>query len=827
MAAELPIEAVLPALQRALAAEPAAVLQAPPGAGKTTRVPLALLGAGWLAGKKLLMLEPRRLAATNAARYMATLLGEEVGRSVGYTIRYERKVSAATRIEVVTEGILTRRLQGDPELAGVGLVIFDEFHERSLNADLALAFCRDAQLGLRPDLKLLVMSATLDGEPLSRLLGGAPLISSAGRTYPVTIRWAGGDGAGPVAEATARLTRRALRETSGDLLVFLPGVGEIRRCADRLADLAAEIDLRPLYGDLPFAEQERAILPGARRRVVLATNIAETSLTIEGVGTVVDSGLERRPRFDAGSGLTRLEMARISRASAEQRAGRAGRLGPGACYRLWSEGEQGALLPFTPPEIRSADLAPLALELARWGVADPAQLIWLDPPPAGALNGARELLRLLGAFDPQDRLTPLGTAMAKLPAHPRLARLLVAAEEAGCPGLGSDLVALLAERDLLAGGELAARPTSDSDLFDRLELLRRGSGGNAARAARYWRQQSGAGSGEPNPDALQVGRLLALAFPDRVGRERLPGSGRYLLAGGQGARLSPRSAVRRAEWLVAVEVAGKAAGEGEIVLASALERSCVEELFGENLDWQREAEWDDRAGRLVVREVRRLGALVLQERPVPATSADTVPALLGVLRRQGLDRLGWSPAALQWRGRVALLARACPDGGWPGLSDEALLASLEEWLAPFLGGVRSLEQLRRFDPLPALQQHLGWERQTDLERLAPERLEVPSGSRIRLDYSVEDGPVLAVKLQELFGLGETPAIAGGRLPVLIQLLSPAGRPLAATRDLRSFWDTVYPEVKKEMKGRYPRHPWPDDPWAALPTRRTRHPGAGR
>jgi ATP-dependent helicase HrpB len=841
---DLPIATVLPELKQALASHDAAVLQAPPGAGKTTRVPLALLGEPWLAGKSILMLEPRRLAATNAARYMAQLCGEAVGDSVGYTIRYERKTSKTTRIKVVTEGILTRRLQADPELSSVGLVIFDEFHERNLNSDLALALCRDAQQGLRPDLKLLVMSATLDAAPVARLLGDCPLVSSVGRSYPVVVRYLAQEAQGRVGDYVPQAVRRALAETTGDVLVFLPGAGEIRRCAEQLSDLTAQVDIRPLYGDLPFAEQERAILPGPRRKVVLATNIAETSLTIEGVAVVVDAGLERRPRFDAARGMTTLELTRISRASAEQRAGRAGRLGPGVCYRLWTEGMHGSLLPFTPPEIRQADLAPLALELARWGVNDAASLPWLDPPPAGHLAGARQLLRLLGALDGQARLTALGEAMAALPAHPRLSRLLVAAREAGRPGLGSELAALLAERDLFAGVGEASRQASDSDLVDRLEALRRfrrlgraagidpGAGAAVDRAARYFLEmlskegrgtaRRALGGEEEKPaDARDVGRLLAVAFPDRVGREREPGSGRYRLAGGQGALLSPRSAVRRAPWLVAVEVVGKPGSEGEIRLASALEKEYVEELFGGDLDWRREVEWDERAGRVVAREVRRLGALLFQERPVAATAEDVLPALLAAVRRQGLEVLDWTPAARQWRARVELLGRSWPEGGWPDLSDTALLARLEKWLAPWLAGIASLAGLRRVDLLAALEQLLGRERMRELARLAPERLAVPSGSSIRLDYEVEGGPVLAVKLQELFGLADTPQVAGGRVPVLIHLLSPAGRPLAVTRDLRSFWNQVYPEVKKEMKGRYPKHPWPDDPWNAEATRRTK------
>jgi len=813
----LPIEAVLPELRRALAGFPAAVLEAPPGAGKTTRVPLALLDEPWLAGRNIIMLEPRRLAAANAARFMSRLLGEEVGATVGYAIRYERRVSKSTRIEVVTEGILTRRLQADPEISGVGLVIFDEFHERNLNSDLALALCRDAQLGLREDLRLLVMSATLDAAPVAQLLGDCPRISSAGRSYPVAVRYLPQAPVGRIGDYVPQAVHKALAETDGDLLVFLPGAFEIRRCAEALTDLAGRIDIRPLYGELSFAEQERAILPGARRKVVLATNIAETSLTIEGIGVVVDAGLERRPRFDAARGMTTLETVRISRASAEQRAGRAGRLGPGICYRLWSEGSHGALLPFAPPEIRTADLATLALELARWGVTDAGQLAWLDPPPAGHLTGAHALLQNLGALDAEARLTPLGEQMAQFPAHPRLARLLVAAQVSGTPGLGADLVALLSERDLASGS--VPVPASDSDLLDRLELLRRRGHETAARAARYWREKLRVRGTEPPPGVEGVGRLLAAAYPDRIGRLREDGSGRYHFTGGFGGVLSPRSAVRTAEWLVAVELAGKPGGEGEIRLASRLTRETVEALFGAELAWRREVEWDERAGRVTVREVRRLGALALQERPATAVSEDTVPALLVLLRRRGLGLLDFSPAAGQLLARARLVAAHRPD--WPALDDTALLASLETWLAPHLLGVASLAALRKVDLVAALQGYIGWARQQSLTRLAPERLAVPSGSNIRLDYVAEDGPVLACKLQELFGLAETPAVCDGAVPVLICLLSPAGRPLAVTRDLRSFWNTVYPEVKKEMKGRYPKHPWPDDPWNAPATRRTK------
>jgi len=816
MTTSLPIDGVLPELLLALDANPAAVLQAPPGAGKTTRVPIALLDASWLAGRSIVMLEPRRLAATNAARFMAAQLGEEVGATVGYAIRYERKVSSRTRIEVVTEGILTRRLQADPELAGVGLVIFDEFHERNLNADLALALCRDAQLGLRDDLKLLVMSATLDAAPVAQLLGGVPLVSSSGRAFPVAVRYQPQKTNVRLVEMVPPAVRAALNETQGDVLVFLPGAGEIRSCAEQLSGLHG-IDVRPLYGGLPFAEQELAIVPGPRRKVVLATNIAETSLTIDGIGVVVDAGYERRPRFDAARGMSALALARISRASAEQRAGRAGRLGPGVCYRLWSEGDQGSLLPFAPPEMLGADLAPLALDLARWGVSDSEQLAWLDPPPSGHLAGARALLQRLGALDDRQRLTAVGERMAQLPAHPRLARLLLAAEDNGTVALGCDLVALLSERDLAEGGR--SRQVSDSDLLDRLELLRRRGHESAARAARYWRDKFAAGVAPAVAESSAAGRLLAIAFPDRIARLREPGSGRYLLSNGTGALLSSRSAVQGAEWLVAVELAGRSGAEGEIRLAHRLEGTLVEELFGAECSWRREVFWDERSGRVAAREVRRLGALLLQQRPVKASSADTVPALLEALHRNGLQLLTWSPAALQLLARARLVATHRSD--WPDLSDRALLAAVDDWLLPSLAGINSLAGLKKIDLCPALQGYLGWNRQRELARLTPERIPVPSGSSIRLDYAAEDGPLLACKLQELFGLADTPAVLDGAVPVLIQLLSPAGRPLAVTRDLRSFWNSVYPEVKKEMKGRYPKHPWPDDPWNAVATKLTK------
>jgi ATP-dependent helicase HrpB len=820
---QLPVETILDELDKALATSGTAVLQAPPGSGKTTRVPLTLLDTPWLQGKKVLMLEPRRLAATNAARYMASLRNELVGDKVGYAIRYERKVSTQTRLEVITEGLLIRRLQSDPELKDVGLVIFDEFHERSLQADLALALCREVQQNLREDLRILVMSATLDAEPLAQLLDNCPVIIAEGRSFPVAVDYLNDTEPYKIAEATALGVRHALKQTKGDILAFLPGTGEIRRCHEQLKDLSTKIDLRPLYGGLPFSEQEAAIIPGKKRRVVLATNIAETSLTIEGIESVVDSGWERRPRFDAARGMTRLETLRISKASADQRAGRAGRLGPGRCFRLWPEGTHGSLLPFAPPEIRQADLAPLALELAQWGTHEVSELCWMDVPPEGHLIAARRLLTELGALDHDNRPTSLGQKMSRYPTHPRLARLLVTAVEMKLQGLGSDLVALISERDLMTRSRQTDKATASSDLDERLELLMRDQSPRTAtvrRASTYWRKLTKAGK-ERGYNKESLGLLLASAYPDRIGLRRKPGSNRYLMRSGHGAVLATDSVVRDSEWLVAVETVGRKNGEDEIRIASALSRSKIEELFGNQLRWQREAGWDDRANRVIVREVRRLGSILLQERPTIATADDTLPALLDLMRRQGLEILPWTREMRQLQSRAVFLHKNLPGEGWVDCSDNKLGENLEEWLPAYLSEVKNRNSLKRIDLAAALKSRIGWQRLKELDRLAPEKLLVPSGSRIRVNYSEGYVPVLAVKLQEMFGLAETPTLADGRVRVVIHLLSPAGRPLAVTRDLRNFWDTVYPEVQKEMKGRYPKHPWPDDPWNAIATKRTK------
>ena len=834
----LPINAVIPDLLEALRLHPGVVLHAPPGAGKTTRVPLALLESPWLAGT-IIMLEPRRLAAVNAAGWMASLRGEEVGRTVGYAIRYERRVSSATRIEVVTEGILTRRLQSDPLLTGVALVIFDEFHERNLQSDLALALCRDVQKGARDDLKLLVMSATLECEPVARLLGDAPIIVSQGRSFPVEIRYLERDPVEKLPDLVADAVPRALGETSGDLLVFLPGYGEITRCGSILRErLGADGPLiSPLYADLPFREQERAIMPANRRKVVLATTIAETSLTIEGVGVVIDAGWRRQPRFDPAKGLPRLETVRVSRASADQRAGRAGRLGPGVCYRLWTGHTQRHLLSFTPPEITVTDLSALALELALWGVTDPALLPWLDPPPVSSLVEARRLLRQLGALDDRDAITAVGRRMGRLGLHPRLARLLIAGEDVGHGGAAAICCALLVERDPVRRSQgLRCKVRSENDLFDRyLAFLRWREGARdleidpaaAAAVERLARNLDRAALKQrehPGFDAVMLGRLLLKVYPDRVAGQRGPGSDRYLLANGRGCRLTDRSSLHDEPFLVAIEVEGGDAAEGRIHLAAAVTGDMIRAELAEAVTLERRVIWDEREERVIAREEERLDILLLSSRRATAVGADIEPALLEGIVRRGIDRLPWSPAALQFRDRVAFCARLFPEAGLPDLTDTALAATAPTWFLPWLSGARSLADVARIDLMAALRGMLRRDQSRFVEEMAPTHLAAPSGSRIAVQYGGEE-PVLAVKLQELFGLGETPVVAGGRSPVLLHLLSPAGRPIQVTRDLKGFWNGAYREVKKELKGRYPKHPWPDDPWSATPTKRTK--GGGR
>ena len=830
----LPIEAALPAIRTALDQFTALVLQAPPGAGKTTRVPLALLDEPWLAGRSILLLEPRRLAARAAAARMASLLGESVGQTVGYRIRFENQISRQTRIEVLTEGILTRRLQRDPALDGVGLVLFDEFHERSLHADLALALSLDSQRGLREDLRLLVMSATLDGAAVARLLGDAPIITSEGRAHPVTRHYLPRDPDGLDLNVVVRAVLTALPRHAGDLLVFLPGGGEIRQALRRLEaePACAGLALIPLYGDLPGDAQQRAIQPDpqGRRKIVLATPIAETSLTIEGISIVVDAGWTRVPRFDPRRGLTRLETVRIAADAAEQRAGRAGRLGPGVCYRLWTESTQNRLRPRRTPEMRDADLAPLALELAQWGVNDPLALAWLDPPPPGALAQARTLLTELEALDAQGRITQTGRELAELPTHPRLAHLLRRGAALGHGALAADLAALLEERDLLRGEH-----PFGCDFTARLDALqafrrdgaRRGPADptgcvRVEQAARRWRQLLRVGPGPETPPAPEtVGLLLALAYPDRVARRRDGGADRYLLANGRGARLLAGDPLLGCDWLAVAHLdAGDS--DGRIWLAAPVAPADLEIYLAARVRTVAEVTWDDRQAAVIVRQERRLGVLILASAPLMNADPEALrQAMVTGIRRLGLDRLPWSDELRDWRARVLSLRHWFPDDGWPDVSDGWLADHLDDWLAPWLDGITRREHLQRLDLAAALQALLDHRQRARLNELAPTHLQVPSGSRLRLRYTPGEPPVLAVKLQELFGLADTPRVAEGRVAVTLHLLSPAQRPIQVTQDLRGFWERTYAEVKKELKGRYPRHPWPDDPWTATPTRRAR------
>ena len=832
----LPIDAILPSLRQALGERDEAVLEAPPGAGKTTRVPLALLDEPWLTGQGILMLEPRRLAARAAAERLAAELGEKVGDTVGYRIRLDSKVGPKTRIEVVTEGILTRRLQDDPALEGVGLVIFDEFHERSLDADLALALTLNGRELLRDTpLKVLVMSATLEGERLSALLDEAPVVRSEGRMFPVDLRWGRPWQAGEFIEPrVVQTVLQALADEPGSLLVFLPGQAEIRRVAEQLGEALAgrdEVLLCPLHGELELSAQRAAIEPAppGKRKVVLATNIAETSLTIDGVRVVVDAGLARVPRFDPGSGMTRLETQRISRASATQRAGRAGRLEPGVCYRLWSEAQHEQLPAYGTAEILQADLAGLALQLGRWGVA-PEELAWLDVPPAAAYAQARELLARLGALNDSGALNAHGQAMAELPAHPRIAHLLLRGQALGLGSLACDVAALLGERDILRG--------AGADLHERTALLAGESAGNRAsrgavqRAKQLARQFRGYLRGKPSEPVTDpehprwLGALLAFAYPDRVARQRREGGGEYRLANGRAAQFGEPDALMKEPWLVVADL-GSRQGQREerIYLAAALDAALFDTVLAEQVKVHDELDWDEREGVLRAERQRKVGELVLSREALPGLDAEARSrALLGLVRRKGLELLPWTPELRQWQARVNLLRRLDLEGKgeseWPDVSDAALLASLEDWLLPYLGKVSRLAHFANLELPGILHGLLPWPLPQRLDELAPRTLQVPSGSNIRLDYS-EFPPVLAVRLQELFGLADTPRIAGGRLAVKLHLLSPAQRPVQVTQDLANFWRSTYAEVKKDLKGRYPKHYWPDDPLIAEPTARAK------
>lgn len=803
-AAALPVAEALPALHEALAAGRNAVLVAPPGAGKTTVVPLALLDAPWRGDGKVLVLEPRRLAARAAARRMASLLGEAVGECVGVATRLERAVGPLTRIEVVTEGLLVRRLQADPGLDGVAAVIFDEVHERSLDADLGLALCRDLQDGLRPELRLLAMSATLDGAAFSRLLGDAPVIESAGRMFPVRIEYALSDLLHPrdLAEAAARAARRAIAAAAGDVLVFLPGMAEIRRAEEALAGAGAVV--RPLHGELDPAAQDLALRPDAegRRKIILATSIAETSLTVEGVDAVVDGGFRRAPRYDAGTGLATLATRRISRAAAEQRAGRAGRLRPGLALRLWTEAAQRGLAAQETPEILEADLAPLALDLAAWG-AEAASLAFLDPPPAGALAAARALLASLGALDASGAITPRGREMARLSAHPRLAAMMVSAGVDAA--LAADLAAVLEERDPLR----AEGRDPPADIRLRLGRL----SGAAARAAAQHRRRLGAGRGTGAGEATP-GELLATAFPDRVAMARQNDPGSYLLRAGRGARLSPADALAREPFLAvaALDLSGR---EARIRLAAPLSRTGIDALFAGQVETATEIGWDERAGAVRARRRVRLGALVLEETVVGDAPEEAFAAALceGIATR-GVGVLPWTDAARRLQARVALM-RSAEGEAWPDLSDAGLAATLADWLAPHLGGRRTLGDLTGLDLAAILRGLLG-HRAALLDAAFPSHVTLGNGQRAAVDYT-RDPPVVSARAQAFFGMAAAPRIGGGTVPLAVELLSPAGRPIAITRDLAAFWKGGWADVRKDMRGRYPRHAWPEDPSSRDPS----------
>ncbi|MBS0242421.1 MAG: ATP-dependent helicase HrpB [Proteobacteria bacterium] len=815
---KLPVDDVLPELIQTLAARSSAVLVAPPGAGKTTGVPPALLDAPWLAGKTILLLEPRRIAARAAAERMAELKAERVGDTIGIRARLDTRVGPKTRVEVITEGVFTRLILDDPSLDGVGLVIFDEFHERSLDADLGLALALDTQAALRDDLRLLVMSATLDGARVASLLGDAPVIRSEGRAYPVDTRYLGRPPERTsIADSVAAAITRAIAEEPGSLLAFLPGQGEIRRTAERLRESIRDpaTDIVELYGGLDGKAQREAIRPpvAGRRKIVLATAIAQTSITIDGVRIVVDSGLERLPRYDAGAGVTRLETVRTSRATADQRRGRAGRTEPGVCYRLWSEPETQGLLPFTAPEIMAADLAPLLLDCAAWGVTDPAKLAWLDAPPAGALAAARDELTTLEAIDANGQLTEQGRRLRELPLAPRLARMVIAAAAHGEAEPAALIAAILSERG--AGG-------TSVDLDDRLTGLRRDRSPRAEglrRLAAEWAR--GAGNRRGGHAALSTAALLALAFPDRIAKARGE-RGTFLLASGRAGRVDPTLSLADAPFLVVAEMSGTAAAS-RILLAARLDERELAEIAGSRIATHTDTSFEPNSGSLRARSERRLGAIVLASETRPVIADDAAAAALAEgIARLGIARLPWSRAQLQLRDRVAFVRNATGDTeSWPDLSDAKLSATAVTWLAPFLVGTTRLADISADTLGQALDALLPWSLRQKLDTEAPTHFEAPTGNRHAIDYEGDGAPAVSLRVQELYGLKSHPSIAGGRLPLTLNLLSPASRPIQITRDLPGFWSGSWRDVKTEMKGRYPRHLWPDDPANATPTSRAK------
>lgn len=819
-----PVTEALPALQAALAEAGTAVLTAPPGSGKTTIVPLALMDAPWLEGKRIVVLEPRRVAARLAARRMASLRGESVGQSVGYQVRFEKKLSRASRIQVLTEGLLTRRLLTDPELDGTGLLIFDEFHERSLDADLALALALEAREVLNPSLRILVMSATLDSERIARLLDGAPVIRADGKLFPVSVRYGSSVRVADVADAVSEKALQALDEADGDILAFLPGAREIGQAQRLLESRQQSVAVRPLYGQLPTHAQDLALMPDdrGRRKIILATNIAQTSLTVEGVHQVIDGGFSRAPVFDASAGANRLETRRLSRAAAEQRAGRAGRLGPGIAWRLWSQDQQGALAAHDTPEILCADLSGLALQLAAFGHRDPSGLRLLDEPPKAHWSWAIELLQRLGAIDSQGQLSEHGRTLATLPLAPRLGQLMCIAEVSGLAETGAWLASSL-EVQSQAG---------NTDLFRHLSELRRQPGPGLRASVQQLLRATSARSDKQAPGEDQMAALVARAFPERLGRRReglreRSGAGAsgarelaYQCVDGGEARISERDPLARSEWLAIAH--WEPGAQRRVRLACAIDPDSVNECFSAQLRTDTEVRWDDREAAVVARRMTRLGALVLSEQAIEADADALLQAMLEGIRRIGLAALPWTETCRQWQARVMSLCLWQPDSGWPDVSDATLSAQVEDWLAPFLSGVRRRAHLDRVDLPNALHALLDYPRQQALARLAPTHCEVPSGRRLALHYSADgSAPQLEVKLQEMFGCVQSPAICEGAVKLRLQLLSPAGRPVAVTDDIGRFWHSAYADVRKEMRGRYPKHPWPEDPLDARPTHRAK------
>lgn len=815
MTEHLPIFDIIPEIKKKLLDHTTVILQAAPGAGKSTILPIHLLDEKWLQGKKILMLEPRRLAARAVANRMSSLLNEQVGTTIGYRVRFDNKIGRNTRIEVLTEGILTRMLQQDNSLDGVGLIIFDEFHERSLHADLALALCREMQQVLREDIRILIMSATLDGDQLSSLLGNAPIISSEGRQYPIELFYLPQENNQPLHLQMVKAVRKALSIHDGDILAFLPGAGEIGRTSEMLQQEFSNISIHPLYGDLPLQKQQEAILPHphGKRKVVLATSIAETSLTIEGIKIVIDCGYCRVPRFDPRTGLTRLDTVKITQDRATQRAGRAGRLGPGACYRLWNENLHQHLLAHRNPEILESDLAPILIELAQWGIQDINNFTWLTPPPTGAVTQAIKLLEELGAIK-STKITERGKEMLRLPTHPRISHLLLEGQHFGLIALATDIAAVLEERDPLpkeAGANLTLRiealrkwrnkqfVVADKNVLERIERL-----------AAQWRKYFSVAMDNDSPVDQEVGKLLAAAYPERIAKQREQ-KHRYRLANGKIVRLDEHDPLSYESYLSVAHL-DMGQTEGRIYLAAALSPDDIFHLATE----KKVITWDTQNGILIARNEKRIGDIILESKPLPhIPEEERLKVLCEVVRKEGFSLFRQTEELLEWKARIASVRTWRSNETWPDLSDEHLAGTLEEWLAPYLIAIKKREDFLKLDLLTILSGLLNYQQKQALDAIAPSKIQVPSGSTIALSYSTDgSSPILAVRLQEMFGLLDTPVVNEGRTKVLLHLLSPGYKPVQITQDLRSFWKNTYPEVRKELRIRYKRHHWPEDPWTA-------------